>query len=54
MGNLKEGSLSSSRVSILTVLGSLASIAGLILAVVFRIGDKKNHEMKESNRPTKE
>lgn len=39
--------------NILTVLGSIASIAGFILAIVFRIRDGKNHEMKESNRPTK-
>ena len=54
MGNLKKGSLSSNRVSILAVLGSVASIVGLILAIVFRIQDRKNHKMKESNRPTKE
>lgn len=33
-------------------LGSVASIVGLILAVVFRIQDRKNHKMKESNRPS--
>ena len=52
MGNLKKGSLSSNRVSILAVLGSVTSIVGLILAVVFRIQDRKNHKMKESNRPS--
>ena len=54
MGNLKKGSLSSNRVSILAVLGSVASIVGLIPAVVFRIQERKNHKMKERNRPTKE
>ena len=38
---------------LLTVLGSVASIAGLVLAIVFRIRDKRNHEMKESNRQAK-
>lgn len=42
--------LSSSFVLILTALGTAASVAGLILAVVFRIKDKKEHKMKESNR----
>ena len=54
MGNLKGRSLSSSRVNILTALGSIASIAGLILTMLFRIRDRKNHKTKESNRPTKE
>lgn len=53
MGNLKKGPLSSSSVIILTVLGSAASVAGLVLAIVFRIQDKKNHKMKESNRQSK-
>lgn len=53
MGNLKKGLLSSSRVSILPVLGSLASIAGLILTIVFRIKDKSIHNAKESNRQAK-
>lgn len=52
MGNLKKGLLSSNRVNILAVLGSVASIVGLILAIVFRIQDRKNHKMKESNRPS--
>ena len=39
---------------LLTVLGSVASIAGLILAIVFRVRDNSNHEMKESNRPSKD
>ena len=39
---------------LLTFLGSVASIVGLVLAIVFRIRDKRNHEMKESNRPAKE
>ena len=38
---------------LLTVLGSVASIVGLVLAIVFRIRDKRNHEMKESNRQAK-
>ncbi len=38
---------------LLTVLGFVASIAGLVLAIVFRIRDKRNHEMKESNRQAK-
>lgn len=50
MGNLKKGSSSSSRVNILAVLGSVASIVGLSLTIVFRIQDRKKHEMKESNR----
>ena len=54
MGNLKKGSLSSSRVNILAVLDSIASVVGLILTIAFRIQDRKIHEMKESNRPTKE
>jgi hypothetical protein len=36
---------------LLTILGSVASIAGLILAIAFRIKDKNNHKTKESNRP---
>lgn len=39
---------------LLTVLGSVASIAGVILAIVFRFKDKCNHKMKESNRPAKD
>lgn len=35
---------------LLTALGTLASIVGVILTIVFRIRDKRNHEMKESNR----
>ena len=54
MGNLKKGSLSSSRVNILTVLGSIASVAGLVFAIVCRIQDRDNHKTKESNRPAKE
>ena len=37
---------------LLTVLGTLASIVGVILTIVFRIKDKRNHKMKESNRPS--
>lgn len=54
MGNLKEGPLSSSEVIILSMLGSIASIAGLILTIIVMIREKKNHRTKESNRPTKE
>ena len=50
MGKSRERSLSSSFVLLLTTLGSVASIVGLVLAIVFRIRDKNNHEMKESNR----
>ncbi len=50
MGNLKERSLSSSSMLLWTILGTLASIAGVILTIVFRIKDKSNHKMKESNR----
>ena len=39
---------------LLTVLGSVASIVGIVLAIVFRIRDIRNDEMKESNRPTKD
>lgn len=38
---------------ILTVLGSVASIAGLILAVIFRIKDSNNQKMKDSNRQSR-
>ncbi len=36
--------------SLLTILGSVASIAGLILTLMFRAKDRKNQKMKESNR----
>ncbi len=54
MGNLKKGSISSSQVSILAVLGAIASVAGLILTIVFRIQDRRIHKTKESNRQTKD
>ncbi len=38
---------------LLTVFGSVASIVGLVLAIVFRIKDKRKYEMKESNRQAK-
>ena len=38
---------------LLTVLGTVASVTGVILAIVFRIKDKNNHKMKESNRHAK-
>ena len=44
---------SNSFVLLLTVIGTAASVAGLILTIVFRIKDKNNHEMKESNRHAK-
>ena len=50
MGNLKKGPLSSSEVIILSMLGSIASIAGLILTIIVVIRDKKKHRTKESNR----
>jgi hypothetical protein len=50
MGNLEERSLSSSSMLLWTILGALASIAGVILTVLFRIKDKLNHKTKESNR----
>ena len=37
-----------------TVLGALASIMGVILAIVFRIRDKHNRKTKESNRPAED
>lgn len=53
MGNLQKGPLSSSEVIILSMLGSIASIVGLILTIVVMIRDKKKHKTKESNRPSK-
>ncbi len=53
-GKSRERPLSSSFVLLLTALGSVASIVGVILAIVFRIRDKIDREMKESNRPTKD
>ncbi len=52
MGNLVRGNDRVVSMIILTVLGSVASIAGLILAVIFRIRDSKNQKMKDSNRPS--
>ena len=40
-------------VLLLTVLGTVASVTGVILTIAFRIKDKKNHKMKESNRHAK-
>ncbi len=51
MGNLTKGHYRVADVIILSVLGSVASIAGLVLAVVWRMRDSKNHKVKESNRP---
>ncbi len=53
-GKSEERAISSSRVNTLAILGSIASIVGLILAIVFRIQDKRNHKTKESNRPAEE
>ncbi len=53
MENLKKGSINYF-VILLTALGTAASIVGVILTIVFRIRDKRNHEIKESNRPAKE
>ena len=39
---------------LLTVLGTMASVAGVVLTIAFRIKDKRNHKMKESNRPAKD
>ena len=52
MENLKKG-LISYFVILLTALGTAASVAGVILTIVFRIRDKRTHEIKESNRPAK-
>lgn len=38
---------------LLTVLGTVASVVGVILTIVFRVKDKNNHKMKESNRQAK-
>ena len=53
MGKSRERTDRVIEMYLLTVLGSVASIVGLVLAIVFRIKDKRNHEMKESNRPAK-
>ncbi len=51
MGSNEERSaITSSDMDLLNALGSIASIAGFILAVVAIIQDKKKHKTKESNR----
>ena len=50
MGNLQKGPLSSSEVIVLSMLGSIASIVGLVLTIIVMIQDKKKHKTKESNR----
>ncbi len=50
MGNLTKGYYRVVSMSLLTILGSIASIAGLVLTLVFRAKDRKNHKTKESNR----
>ncbi len=53
MGNLVRGKDRVVSMIILTVLGSVASIAGVILTLAFRAKDRKNQKMKESSRPAK-
>lgn len=52
MGNLKKGRLYRSCMDLLAILGSIASIVGTILTVVYRIMDvrSKKHRTKKSNR----
>lgn len=50
MGNLQKGYNRVVSMDLLTVLGSLASIAGLILTIVLEIKHKKIQKTKESNR----
>ena len=50
MGKSRERSLSSNSMLLWTVLGTVASVIGVILTVAFRIKDKHYHKMKESNR----
>ncbi len=54
MRNLKKGYYQVVDMHLLTILGSVASIAGLVLAVVFRLSDRHDHKTKESNRPLAE
>ena len=53
MGNLKKGRLYSSCMDLLAILGSIASIVGMILTIVYRIKDVRNHKTKKSNRQSK-
>lgn len=50
MGNMVKGHDRVVSMHLLSVFGSVASIAGLMLAVIFRIKDKKSQKTKESNR----
>ena len=50
MGNLVKGNNQVVSMTLLTVFGSVASIVGLILAIVFRIRDRNIQKMKDSNR----
>ena len=50
MGNLVKVNDRVVSMTLLSVFGSVASIVGLILAVVFRFRDRKNQKTKESNR----
>ena len=50
MGNLTKGHYRVVSMNYLTILGSVASILGVILTLVFRAKDRKNHKTKESSR----
>lgn len=43
MRNLKKGHYRLVDMYLLTILGSVASIVGLVLAVVFRLSDRAKH-----------
>ena len=49
-GSLVRRNNSSSDMISINIIGSVASIVGLILAIVFRVQDIKGHKTKESNR----
>ena len=53
MGNHQKGHDRVIVMLLLTVLGTVASVVGVILTIVFRVKDKNNHKMKESNRHAK-
>lgn len=50
MGKSDERILVSSSLLFWTVLGSVASLLGVILTIAFRIKDKRTTRIKESNR----
>ena len=52
MRNLKKGHYRVVDMHLLTILGSVASIAGLVLAVMFRLSDRHDHKNKRENRPS--